>query len=117
AAPLQVHYLGYFGSTGLSQMDYWIGDEILTPPDTDAHFRETVCRLPRVWVSYDAKETPLPAWRPAEDGTIWLGSFNSLVKLTPETFVVWARVLKALPNGKLLLKTKTLGDVGGRQQV
>ena len=50
AAPVQAHYLGYFASTGLSEMDYWIGDEVLTPPATDSHFSEQVWRLPRVWV-------------------------------------------------------------------
>ena len=76
AAPVQAHYLGYFASTGLTEMDYWIGDEILTPSGTDSHFSERVWRLPRVWVSYDGKvDAPVPGWRPSEEGTVWLGSF------------------------------------------
>src|SRR6185312_1493654 len=99
AAPVQVHYLGYFASTGLSQMDYWIGDEILTPTETDAHFSEKVWRLPRVWVSYDAgNAAPTPAWRPAENGTVWLGSFNKLTKIVPATLDLWGDVLRALPE-------------------
>jgi protein O-GlcNAc transferase len=118
AAPVQVHYLGFFASTGLSQMDYWIGDEILTPPDTDAQFQETVWRLPRVWVSYDAtNDAPAPAWRPAMDGSLWLGSFNNLVKLTPEIIALWARVLHSLPEGRLLLKTRALTHPGVRQRI
>ena len=69
AAPVQAHYLGYFASTGLTEMDYWIGDETLTPPETDSHFSEQVWRLPRVWVSYEGKaDAPIPDWRPAQDG-------------------------------------------------
>ena len=118
AAPVQAHYLGYFASTGLTEMDYWIGDDILTPPKTDSHFGEQVWRLPRVWVCYDGKaDAPVPAWRPSQDDTIWLGSFNNLGKLTPATLALWAKVLHALPEGKLLLKTKELADIGSRQRI
>lgn len=117
-APVQAHYLGYFASTGVEQMDYWIGDKMLTPPETDHHFSETVWRLPRLWVSYQgAPEAPIPHWQPTEDGAIWLGSFNNLRKLTSATFALWAKVLHALPEGKLLLKTKELASEQNRQRI
>jgi predicted O-linked N-acetylglucosamine transferase (SPINDLY family) len=118
AAPVQVYYLGYFASTGLTEMDYLIGDDILTPPETDSHFSERVWRLPRIWLSYSNKiDAPLSDWRPAQDGSIWLGSFNNLGKLTPATLAIWAKVLHALPEAKLLLKTKELADVGNRRRI
>ena len=118
AAPVQVHYLGYFASTGLSEIDYWIGDEILTPPANDKHFSEKVWRLPRVRMSYQAgPAAPVPAWTPSADGSVWIGSFNDLSKLTPETLALWAQILKSLPEGKLLLKARELADAGNRQRV
>ena len=118
AAPVQAHYLGYIGSTGLTEMDYWIGDEILTPDETDSHFSERVWRLPRVWVCYEGKaDAPLPAWRPDRDNTIWLGSFNNLGKLTPATLALWAKVLHALPEGKFLLKHKELAIENNRRRI
>ena len=118
AAPVQAHYLGFMASTGLSQMDYWIGDEVLTPPETDSHFSEQVWRLPRVWVAYAGnKDAPEPQSRPAEDGAVWLGSFNNIAKLTPATLALWARVLHALPEGRLLLKTKYLADAGSQRRI
>lgn len=118
AAPVQAHYLGFFASTGLSCMDYWMGDGILTPPATDSHFSEQVWRLPRVWVSYDGKaDAPQPGWQPAADGCVRLGSFNNLAKLTPETLALWAKVLHALPEGRLLLKTRALADADNRRRI
>ncbi len=118
AAPVQVHYLGYFASTGLSQMDYFIGDAVLTPPEMDPYFSEQVWRLPRIRASYDGKaDAPGPGWRPDATGTLWVGSFSNLGKLTPETFVLWARVLHALPEAKLLLKTRALADAGNRRRI
>jgi len=117
AAPVQAHYLGFMNSTGLTEMDCWIGDEILTPVETDSHFSERVWRLPRVWVSYDGKTAPLPNWHPSQDGAVWLGSFNNLGKITPATLALWAKVLHALPEGKLLLKNKELASAGNRQRI
>lgn len=117
AAPVQAYYLGYFASTGLTEMDYWIGDEFLTPPETDSHFSEQVWRLPRISWSYDAKDAPPPAWHPDPEGVVWVGSFNNLGKMTPATLALWARVLHALPEGRLLLKTKELSDAGNRRRI
>jgi predicted O-linked N-acetylglucosamine transferase (SPINDLY family) len=117
AAPVQAYYLGYFASTGLTEMDYWIGDDIVTPPETDSHFSEQVWRLPRVSWSYDGKDAPPPDWRPAPDNAVWIGSFNQLAKLTPATLSLWANILHALPEGRLLLKAKELADAGNRQRI
>jgi predicted O-linked N-acetylglucosamine transferase (SPINDLY family) len=117
AAPVQAYYLGYFASTGLTEMDYWIGDEFLTPPETDSHFSEQVWRLPHISWSYEAKNAPAPAWHPDPGDAVWIGSFNNLGKLTPATLALWAQVLHALPEGRLLLKTKELADAGNRRRI
>ncbi len=118
AAPVQAHYLGYFASTGLAEIDYWIGDGILTPVETDNHFSESVWRLPRTWVSYEGKaDAPACNWTPATDGTVRLGSFNSLVKLTPSTLALWAKTLLAVPEAKLFLKNRQLADPENRIRI
>ena len=118
AAPVQAYYLGYFASTGLTEMDYWIGDEMLLPGETDSHFSEQVWRLPRVSWSYDGRaDAPIPSWRPSPDGTVWVGSFSNLGKLSPPTLALWAKVLHALPQGKLLLKTPAFADPSSRKRI
>jgi predicted O-linked N-acetylglucosamine transferase (SPINDLY family) len=117
-APVQLHYLGYFASTGVKEMDYWIGDGAMTPPSLDAHFTEQVWRLPRTTVSYGGNaDAPPTAWQPAADGRLWLGSFHALIKLTPQTLALWARLLQALPEASLLLKTRELADADQRERL
>ncbi|OFZ90774.1 MAG: hypothetical protein A2V78_16880 [Betaproteobacteria bacterium RBG_16_64_18] len=118
AAPVQAHYLGYFASTGLTEMDYWIGDDTLTPPEADAFYSERIWRLPRVWVAYEGKaDAPAPARRAAADDAIRVGGFNHLGKLTPAALALWAGVLGALPQARLLLKTKALAEAANRRRI
>jgi protein O-GlcNAc transferase len=117
AAPVQVHYLGYFASTAVIGMDYWVGDDILVPSSADNHFTEKIWRLPRTWTSYAGRvDAPLPLVRQLDE-TIWLGSFNQIGKLTPRTLQLWAKIMRALPASKLFLKTMTLADPVNRQRI
>ncbi len=118
AAPVQVHYLGYPGSTGLTQMDYWIGDKILTPMEIQHHFSEKIWQLPRVWISYfSSSQAPEIKWVPADDGSICIGTFNKIEKLTDETIVLWSKILEAIPQSFLLFNTRKLSDAGNRERL
>jgi predicted O-linked N-acetylglucosamine transferase (SPINDLY family) len=118
AAPVQAEYLGGLASSGLTEMDYWLGDAIVTPADSDSHFSERVWRLPRVWVSYEGRQdAPQPRRALQEDGAMRVGSFVNLKKLNPATFSLWARVLHALPEANLLLKSRDLADPGNRRRI
>jgi len=105
AAPVQCHYIGYHGTTGLTEMDWFIADENLLPSTCDMHFREDIWRLPRTWISYRGDASlPDSRWTPSPDGVVWLGSFNNLAKVREETLALWARVMHAIPLSRLFLK-------------
>ena len=112
AAPVQVTYLGYPGSTGVPNIDWILGDPVVTPEAADALCSERVWRLPHGVFCY-APETdyPFPAM-PDEMATrpLTLASFNNVPKLTPRTLRLWARVLAAVPDARLLLKAPSFGD-------
>ncbi len=110
AAPVQCTYIGYWSTTGLSEMDWHIFDPDCEP-DCDAHFTERLWRLPRINVCYRG-ETSLPEsrWEPARDGTVALGSFNKYAKMREPTLSLWAKVLHAIPNGRLVLEDRTADD-------
>lgn len=115
-APVQAHYLGYFASTGLASMDYWIGDSVVTPPEHAAYFSEKLWRLPAAWVAYAAPaDAPEPQWAPAD--RLRLGSFNSASKLNAATMQAWAEILAQLPQADLLVKARELDDAQARQRI
>ncbi len=118
AAPVQCHYIGYHGSTGLTEMDWFIGDNALLPEALDGHFSERIWRLPRLWIAYKG-DTSLPEsqWRPQLDGSIVFGSFNNLAKVREEALALWAKVLHAVPNSTLLLKDRSSISTGVQERV
>jgi protein O-GlcNAc transferase len=117
AAPVQASYL-YFATTGLTEMDYWIGDEHLVPVSIGEQLSEQVWRLPRCWISYKTLQSaPISQWKPSADGSVWLGCFNNLGKITNETIQLWAQILLKLPSAFLILKNKQLADISNCEKV
>jgi len=105
-APIQVAWLAYPGTTGLSAMDYRLTDPFLDPPGThDDWYSETSIRLPDTFWCYDPlTTTPLPGPLPArENGYITFGSLNNFCKVTPDAVRAWAQILNAVPRSRLLL--------------
>jgi len=108
-APVQASYLGYFTTTGLAAMDYWITDEVLTPSDTVELTTETIYRLPHCCLVYQAAADAPEVAQPDHEH-ITFGSFNQLSKMSAAAVALWSAVLQAVPQARLLLKTKQLAD-------
>ncbi len=119
-APVQMTYLGYSNTTGLTSIDYHITDNYADPEGIAEQFNsEQLVRLPGSYFCYrpaddtdQATVDPLPA---LHNGYITFGSFNNRAKLSPTTLNLWAQVLLAIPHSKLLVKTKSLDDPATRQ--
>ncbi len=111
--PIQISWLGYLATTGLSTMDYKIGDYYTDPPGkTEQFYTEKLLRLPESFLCYlpdkDSPDVePLPA---LSKGHITFGSFNNFAKVTSEVFTLWANILNELPDARLILKGKSFHD-------
>ena len=106
-APIQASWIGYVGTTGLSAMDYLIADRYHVPAGAEAHYRETVLRMPDGYVCFDPPaEAPAVGPLPAlERGFLTFGSFNNVSKITPEVIKLWAEIVRRVPGSRLLLVT------------
>jgi predicted O-linked N-acetylglucosamine transferase (SPINDLY family) len=118
-APVQVTYLGYPTSTGLSAIDYRLTDWEVDPPGYEAYNAERPVRLEHSYYCYRPLETspPVSALPARQAGHITFASFNNFAKASPATQELWARVLEAVPGSRLLLKAKSLEDAGVRASV
>src|SRR5205085_7987717 len=48
---------------------------------------------------------------------VTFGSFNRIAKISPEVMELWARVIRAVPNSRLVIKSTYLNDEPTRQHV
>lgn len=116
-APVQITWLGYAGTTGVNAIDYLIADHWTLPAAEEKYFSEKILRLPETLLCFtppgvELQVGPLPA---KVNGYVTFGSFNNLSKINDKVIGLWARVLEAVPNSRLMLKTKQLNEASIRQ--
>ncbi len=118
-APVQATWLGYPATTGLAAIDHRLVDAVTDPPGSEALAVERLARLPVCFLCYGPPATsvepgPLPA--PAR-GQVTFGSFNNISKLGAATIALWARVLAAVPDSRMLLKSRNTRDAATRARL
>ena len=118
-APVQVSWLGYPNTTGLTRITYRLTDAVADPPGrSDELHTERLVRLPSGFLCFfpppDSPEvSKLPA---AQTGQLTFGSFNNLAKVTPEVVAVWSRILVAMPKARLIIKRSSFRDAATRNR-
>lgn len=116
-APVQVSFLGYPFTTGLSRIDYYLTDNIRDPQSADSLFVEELVRLPHGGCCFQPGDNlevgPLPL---LSNGFITLGSTHRLEKITDATLKVWGQILTQLPKAKLFMFRDVLRSESLRDQ-
>jgi predicted O-linked N-acetylglucosamine transferase (SPINDLY family) len=116
-APVQVSWIGYFASTGLSAIDYVLGDEWVLPDNEAGHFIEKPWRLPHGYLCFTPPEPAVAIDRATLSDTtraLTFGCFSDLVKVNDRVVTVWSRILHAVPGARLFLKAQQLADAAQR---
>jgi len=118
-APVQVTYLGYPNTTGLSSMDYRITDEVSDPPGVDKLYTEKLVRLKKTFLTYTPLDNapPVSALPALKNKYFTFGSFNNFPKMNPSVLQTWALILKKSPNSRLILKNINFYDESVREYV
>lgn len=108
AAPIQMTYLGYPGTTGSSFIDYIIADKSIIPEEAIQYYSEKVIYLPH---SYQVNDNTRPVSNKTftrmevglpEEGFVFC-CFNNNYKITPDEFNIWMRLLTKVDKSVLWL--------------
>lgn len=108
AAPLQLSFLGFPGTSGAPFIDYLIVDPIVIPDAERAAYSECLLRLPHSYQVNDDQRTiaPItPTRREAglpEQGFVFC-CFNNINKIKPTEFAIWMRLLGEVEGSVLWL--------------
>ncbi|MDA9314437.1 hypothetical protein N9Q79_01570 [Alphaproteobacteria bacterium] len=120
AAPIQINFLGYPGTSGANFFDYIVADEVLIPIAHQKFFSEKIIYLPNTYQPQNdsalfMREKPtrnslgLP-----QEGFIFC-CFHNSYKITPDEFRIWLRLLKGVDGSVLwLLKTNNYVEINLR---
>jgi protein O-GlcNAc transferase len=110
-APIQMTYPGYPNTTGLSIMDYCITDADRDPPGSESLYTEKLIRLDPTSQCYQPTDADLEVGPPplAQAGYVTFASLNKPIKNCPIVVATWSRILKAVPDSKLMLLVNSGG--------
>lgn len=112
-APIQATYLGFGYTTGMTEIDYFIGDDNFVPQGSESYFAEQVLRIPAPVYAYHPPRAqisdvkPLPA---LAKGYVTFGTMTRMVRLNTDMLKVWKQILDRVPNSKLRFDQKTFED-------
>jgi protein O-GlcNAc transferase len=118
-APVQVSWLGYFGTTGLSQIDYVLADPISVPAAGESEFIERIWRLPETRLCFTApSEAPVVGPPPClVNGHLTFGYFGNYSKINRGVLQLWSEVLTEVSTSRLLLKGAIFEDVETQREL
>ena len=120
-AGLQMTWMGYLNTTGMSAIDYRITDVESDPQGAERYYREALLRLPHAQWCYAAKAGPvcapeIPRVGVLQGRAIRLGCMTRFMKITDDMLDIWIRVLLALPEAQLTLIDVPAHPRAGRVQ-
>ncbi len=118
-APVQVKWVGMQNhSTGMTAIDWMISDRWQTPDAMAGLYSESLLVMPDGYVCYTPPAAPDVTPPPAlTRGIVTFGCFNNLAKINERVIALWARVLRAVPDSRLLLKAHQFNNADTRARI
>lgn len=104
-APIQMSWIGYPGTSGMTTMDYRIlSTYCQEPPGLEEQFVEKIIYIPMGKLFEPREDSPDVSPLPAlTNGYITFGSFNRPKKINERVLSLWARIMVAYPQAKLII--------------
>lgn len=111
-APIQVTYLGSPDTTGIQAIDYRFTDSLADLPESQKFYTEELAFLPDGFLCYRPSDSapPVTSLTALRKGYVTFGSFNNNSKIHPPIMALWAQILEANSDSRLVLKFGTGAD-------
>lgn len=125
-APVQISYGNMLASYSLDCVGYIMTDKYTLLKEDEKYYSEKVYRFKsNVMGTFNLPNTPvspLPALETneivkSEDQPFTFASFNATFKLNDQVLDTWCKILKAVPNSRLLLKSGGVGSARIQQRL
>ena len=115
-APIQISYLGYANTTGLTSIQYRLTDFVADHPDSTQFFSEQLIRMPGCFLLFDPIHNFTVQPKKTVANRVVLASLHKEAKLNEHVFSVWKKILDACPNAVLFIKLESFDNVKERTE-
>lgn len=106
-AKVQLCGIGWFDTTGLPAVDFFLTDAVMAPAGTESFFTEKLLRLPQAFcfVPTAAMRKIRRHRRPARG--IVFGSLQNVMKINDRVLKAWRAILQSVPDCCLIVQDTT----------
>ncbi len=115
-ARVQICWNGMYGTTGLPDIDWLVGDAAVVPAEEERYYEEPIVRVPGSYLAfrvfYPVPDVVAPPC--LSTGYVTFGSFASAYKLTEPTIAAYAAILRDAPTSRMVLRNRTLDEAPNR---
>lgn len=116
-APIQISMVGYWGSTGLPQMDYLLVQKGWTKPEEVTNYHEKIIEVEHFHYRAKYKDVDILKAPCLVNDFITFGCFNRGQKINSKVLSIWSIILNLLPNSNLVLSYIALGEAEFREDM
>jgi predicted O-linked N-acetylglucosamine transferase (SPINDLY family) len=109
-APVQISWLGYFGSTGVPAIDFLLVDPIGGGFPFQQTCCETLLTVPQTRFCFTVPDDAPEVSLRAPDSPMVFGSFAQTSKITEGVVDLWSEVLGSCPDAKLRVQNRALQE-------
>jgi predicted O-linked N-acetylglucosamine transferase (SPINDLY family) len=110
-APVVVEWFNMYATSGISSIDYLIGDDVVIPQEEEEYYCEKIIRVAGSYltfeVGYPVPKVAMPPCSTMERFTF--GCLAPLYKITRNVVDAWSRILHDAPDTVLRLRNSALG--------
>jgi predicted O-linked N-acetylglucosamine transferase (SPINDLY family) len=110
-APVQATWLGFPGTGRAREMDFILGDTIVTPAEHQPFYGEKIVALPGSFFPIDGSKTagapPSRAEAGLSENAFVFCCFNRHWKISQAVFDIWLKLLRQVPGSVLWLRQYT----------
>jgi predicted O-linked N-acetylglucosamine transferase (SPINDLY family) len=116
-APIQISMVGYWGSTGLPQMDYLLVQKGWTKPEETINYHEKIIEVEHFHYRAKHQDINISEAPCLANDFITFGCFNRGQKINSKVLSIWSVILNLLPNSNLILNYLTLCEAEFREDM
>ncbi len=114
---IQATWIGFGSTTGLSTIDYYIGDAVTSPQDKAEFFSEKILQVNGT-IPYCAPFNIREKSSESRNGRVTFGSLVRPIRINDQVLKTWIHILKETKylNSQLILDQKLFNDSGFRTE-